>query len=196
MIDFLKGDIASCGKGFVVIEASGVGYYVNVPDSEEYRALKTGGSVKLMTVMSLNDGIPEMFGFLNAIERKFFLEIRSVSSFGARLSMAAISAMPLTRIAEAILSGDKKALKSIPGMGDKKAERLILELKNSPIMKESASSCCLICDSGSELADAEEALCGLGCSPEYAHEYALCALSENPSADAEAIIARALELMK
>lgn len=203
MLEYLRGRLVEAGGGFAVIDMNGFGCRVSVPDTEEYRSLPPGETITLRAALIVNDGMPEVFGFLTETERELFMTVKSVGSFGAKISMACVSHMAPSALAGAISSGDRKALRKIPGMGDKKADRLILELRGNALVSMLAEA-----SPGADpaekpedgakdaAADAAKALEGLGCSAQEAASAVKRAIAENGPLSLDDLVAKALEAMK
>jgi Holliday junction DNA helicase RuvA len=127
-IEYLRGKACSIAPGYVVVEVGGVGIgvYVPRPFSE---GLKEGEEVVLHSHLHLKEGVVELYGFPSQEERDLFKLLISISGVGPRTGMALISGIGVRGIYEAISSGDAKAISSIPGIGRRTAERIVVELK-------------------------------------------------------------------
>jgi Holliday junction DNA helicase RuvA len=111
-----------------VMTASGVGYELHVPLTVFERLPREGEQVELRTYYVVREDSAELFGFLEASERMLFGKLLSASGVGPRLALNMLSTMAPQHLVTAITMKDIAALKRIPGLGAKKAERLILEL--------------------------------------------------------------------
>ena len=136
MIDFIKGKAEEIGNGFIVIETGGLGYFVNTPNSPKYSEIELNSEIKLNTILQISENSADIYGFLSKDEKELFTIIRSISSFGPKLALALLSSITIRDLIEAILNEDKKALKKIPGMGEKKIDRMIIELKQKEKFKQ------------------------------------------------------------
>lgn len=131
MIAHIKGKVDSLQKGKVIVDVAGIGYLLNIPSSSDYENLKADMSIKFYTHLNSTESGLDLYGFLSEREKDLFLMLTAISSFGPKLALSIISSMPPSELAYAVASGNKPLLKKIPGLGDKKAERLMLELKGN-----------------------------------------------------------------
>jgi holliday junction DNA helicase RuvA len=111
-----------------VMTGGGVGYELQIPLGVFERLPREGGEVELRTVQVVREDSVELFGFMDHAERVVFSRLLSASGVGPRLALNILSSMPPERIVRAIRDKDIAALRQIPGLGVKKAERLVLEL--------------------------------------------------------------------
>jgi len=129
MYHHISGVLTSKSPGEAVIEAAGVGYKIQIPVST-YEALPSSGKpVTLLTHLHVTDDALTLFGFRSTEERTFFLQlIGHVSGVGPKVALAVLSGAPLNHTLQAIRLGDVALLKSIRGVGDATAKRIVLEL--------------------------------------------------------------------
>jgi holliday junction DNA helicase RuvA len=111
-----------------VMTGGGVAYELQIPLGVFERLPREGGEVELRTVQIVREDSVELFGFMDHAERVVFSRLLSASGVGPRLALNILSSMPPERIVRAIRDKDIAALRQIPGLGAKKAERLVLEL--------------------------------------------------------------------
>ncbi len=131
MIVSLRGRLTEAGVLRVVIEASGVGYEVNVPVSTAERLPQVGSEVFLLIHHVFREDGQALYGFAAAEERDFFrLLVEKVSGVGPKMALNIISRLPLPVLRDAIVRGDVALLSQCPGVGKKTAERLVVELKD------------------------------------------------------------------
>lgn len=114
----------------VVVEAAGVGYSLRV-SSETLRSVPAAGNEVFLhaETISRDDGI-SLYGFASEEERDLFSQLIAVSGVGPKVAMAALSGGPHRELVSAIVGGDTKRFQSVPGIGKRTAERIILELKD------------------------------------------------------------------
>jgi Holliday junction DNA helicase RuvA len=111
-----------------VMTPGGVAYELLIPLSVYERLPREGGDVELRTYHVVREDSAELFGFMDNSERTLFGRLLSASGVGPRLALNMLSALTPDRLVAAITTKDIAALKRIPGLGAKKAERLVLEL--------------------------------------------------------------------
>ena len=129
MIAMLTGQLVSKGTEQIIIEVGGgVGYRVLIPLSTFY-ALPDDGTVKLHIHTHVREDALLLYGFLTADERSLFILLLSVAGVGPKLALNILSHASPEDLRQAISGSDVKRLATLPGIGKKSAERLVLELK-------------------------------------------------------------------
>ncbi|MBI2094030.1 MAG: hypothetical protein HYT88_04835 [Candidatus Omnitrophica bacterium] len=135
MISRLRGIVREVAELHVLLDVGGVSYEVFMPVSL-LRALPErlgpNGAVELVTFhyqqLEVGRGIPVLVGFLNEIEREFFLRFISVSGVGPRAALKALN-QPIATIAQGIDEGDLALLRSLPGIGEQRAKEIVAKLQ-------------------------------------------------------------------
>ena len=130
MIASLEGIIDAVSKDSLIVNVNGIGFKVAVTTSVLSEMGITGREVKLYTHFHIREDDMSLFGFGSLDELKLFETLISVSGLGPKTGMAMLSAMSADQVAMAIASGSVEMLTTIPGIGKKTADRLILELKD------------------------------------------------------------------
>jgi Holliday junction DNA helicase RuvA len=131
MIGRLRGRVLSDEVEGVVIDVHGVGYEVTVPLGTLGRApANEAGEVTLFVHTHVREDVFSLFGFATDTDRLAFRVLIGVSSVGPKTAIAVLSALPAGDLARAIAAKDVGKLMSIPGIGKKSAERLVLELRD------------------------------------------------------------------
>lgn len=129
MISRVRGTLVRRDLGVVEIEtASGITYELLIPLTVYERLPREGGEVELRTYHVVREDAQELYGFLEASERALFARLLSASGVGPRLALNMLSTMSPQRLIAAITGRDIAALRQIPGLGAKKAEKLTVEL--------------------------------------------------------------------
>ncbi|MCE1248580.1 MAG: Holliday junction branch migration protein RuvA [Firmicutes bacterium] len=166
MIYQLTGKTVFTSPGFAVIDVNGVGYGVNIPDRLIGTTVTAGNEVTLHTVTILRQDDISLFGFISGMDREFFRMLINIPRIGPKGALKILSSAASVQLMQLILSGDKKSLAKIPGVGAKVSDRLILELqeKVKKTLDESGEECDDIFE------EAVEVLLGLGCSVQEARE--------------------------
>ena len=170
MIQRLRGQLVEKDAEGVVLDVAGVGYRASASASSLRALPPIGEECVLHTRMVVREDAMLMFGFADRGERAAFDSLTAVSKVGPKLALAILSAMNPQEVAEAVGRGDVVKLASVPGLGRKTAERLVLELrgKNLASLDPGISGG----DVGGPYVEAREGLTALGYSLEEA-EYAL-----------------------
>jgi holliday junction DNA helicase RuvA len=135
MIALINGKIAYKGISSIVVDASGVGYRIFIPLTTFYELPEAGEHVTLHVHTHVKQDAINLFGFYTIQERDLFQLMISVSGIGPKTAMNILSGITSNNLLQAISRGDLGKLISIPGVGRKMAERLILELKEKVIKK-------------------------------------------------------------
>jgi holliday junction DNA helicase RuvA len=134
MINFLNGTIAEINGLNLTIEVGGVGMAVSV-SSNTLTGKRVGDAIKIPTVMIVREDAMLLYGFADEAEREMFSLLRSVSGIGPKGALTAVSVLGARELQKAILNQDLEKIQSIPGVGKKSGQRMILELseKISPL---------------------------------------------------------------
>ena len=135
MIALINGKIAYKGISSIVVDVSGVGYRIFIPLTTYYELPEAGKPVTLHVHTHVKQDAINLFGFYTIPERDLFQLMISVSGIGPKIAMNILSGIAANDLLQAISRGDLGKLISIPGVGRKMAERLILELKEKVIKK-------------------------------------------------------------
>lgn len=154
MINHLNGKLIEKNPAYCIIECGGVGYFVNI-SLHTFSQLGENEAIRLLTHLHITEDAHTLFGFHQEEERKLFRSLITVSGIGCNTARMMLSSMNPTEIESCIASEDISRLKKIKGIGEKTAQRLVLELKGK-IRKESNVSGMI-----SSLSVREEALSAL-----------------------------------
>ncbi|HEX6901798.1 MAG TPA: Holliday junction branch migration protein RuvA [Thermoanaerobaculia bacterium] len=139
MIGHLQGQLLKATPERVLLDVQGVGYEVHVPLSTWYEIERRRGDERIRLHIHTHmreDGIT-LFGFWTEREKLIFQRLIAVSGIGPRLAQVTLSGMPPDDLLAAIAAGDLGRLATIPGVGKKTAERMVLELREK--MRELAA---------------------------------------------------------
>ena len=130
MIDFIEGRIAAKEPGKLVVQTGGLGFALKVSHQTLSSLPPQGDMVTVYTNMQVREDDISLYGFSDKDERAFFELLIQVSGVGPKLALAILSAFPVATIKKALVLGDLATLGSIPGIGKKTAQRMVLELKD------------------------------------------------------------------
>jgi Holliday junction DNA helicase RuvA len=130
MIAALAGTLITKTPQSVILDVHGVGYEVFTSLQTYYRLPELKQTVRLHTYTHVREDALVLYGFLATDEKAAFLLLTSVSGVGPRLGLALLSGLSVAELATAIRAGDARRLSSVPGIGQKTAARLILELQS------------------------------------------------------------------
>jgi len=177
MIHRLRGQLVEKDREGVVIDVGGVGYRASTSAATLRTLPSIGEECVLHTRMVVREDAMLLFGFADRGERAAFDSLTAVSKVGPKLALSILSAMGPQEVAEAVGRGDVVKLASVPGLGRKTAERLVLELRGKNLAAFDPGI--LGGDVGGPYVEAREALTALGYSMEEAEK----ALKEVPPQD-------------
>jgi len=130
MIALLTGVIAHKSPDHIILDVHGVGYRVLIPFSTYYELPDEGGNAVLHIHTSVREDAIQLYGFRTSLEKSFFQLLISVSGVGPKMARDILSNIQPAPLAQALAQGDIHKLSTIPGIGKKTAERLVLELKD------------------------------------------------------------------
>ncbi|HBO84290.1 MAG: Holliday junction DNA helicase RuvA [Deltaproteobacteria bacterium GWC2_42_11] len=130
MIAHIKGKIIHKSVESLIVDVGGIGYEVHIPLSTYYKLPDIHEHVSLNTYTHLKEDAIQLYGFLTHREKEIFQLLISVSGVGPRLARNILSGCDADELTSALSNSDIPKLKSIPGIGGKTAERLIVELKD------------------------------------------------------------------
>jgi Holliday junction DNA helicase RuvA len=130
MIALLTGLIAHKSPDHIILDVQGVGYRVHIPFSTYYELPEEGGTATLHIHTSVREDAILLYGFRTRLEKSFFQLLLGVSGVGPKLARDILSNIQPGPLAQALAQGDLNKLSTIPGIGKKTAERLVLELKD------------------------------------------------------------------
>jgi Holliday junction DNA helicase RuvA len=130
MISHLSGNLLAKHATSVIVEVGGVGYEVTIPVTTFYDLGDVGAGVRLNIYMHVREDALQLFGFRTLRERELFTLLISVSGIGPKSAVAMLSGMSADEIVTAIRTNNYARLTSIPGVGRKTAERMVIELRD------------------------------------------------------------------
>lgn len=132
MIAHLQGKLVEKTPTEVVIDCGGVGYLINI-SLHTYSLLPNNDHIKLFTYLQVKEDSHTLYGFVEKSEREIFKLLLSVSGIGASIARTMLSSLNPKQITNAIASADVVTIQSIKGIGNKTAQRVILDLKEKVI---------------------------------------------------------------
>jgi len=187
VIALISGVVAVRRSDHVVVDCSGVGYRLAVSTQTLRQVPTVGGQVVLHTHMVVRDDALALYGFASEDERDLFLMLLGVQSVGPKVALAVLSGGPPRELLATLAAGDAARLQSVPGIGKRTAERIIVELREKVgvTLPDHAIS---VTRGDDPLSLAREGLLGLGYTLSEADELLDGAEGERP----EDLIAHAL----
>ena len=130
MIAFLRGRVLDKQPNRLIVDVQGVGYDVYVPLSTFYEAGDAGAEITLRVHTHVREDALQLYGFLTLFEQQVFERLIAVSGIGPKLAISVLSGIDSRELVGAVQRGNVARLTSIPGIGKKTAERIVLELRD------------------------------------------------------------------
>jgi Holliday junction DNA helicase RuvA len=189
VIASVSGEVLVRRADYVVVDAAGVGYRLAVSAETLKSVPARGKRATLHSHLVARDDNLSLYGFASEEERDLFLHLISVSGVGPKVAMAALSGGPVRELLRAIAAGDAKRFQSVPGIGKRTSERIIVELREK-VAGEIKGDADGVVEAGDEnpRAMAREGLLNLGYTPPEAERL----LDEAQGESAEEIVQSAL----
>jgi|LSQX01.3.fsa_nt_gb Holliday junction DNA helicase RuvA len=200
MFSYIKGRLAEVGTETVVIENGGLGWLINVPTTVINRLPAGESEVKMYVCMIVRDETPKFYGFLEKDEQMLFEMLLSVTGIGPKAALSILSTLAPAEFFLAIINENLKVLTRAPGIGQKSARRLIVELKEKvselskaafPLAGTEASGT----RTGDPASEAMAALLALGYTGTEAQQALQKVSKRGENLNAEEIIRRALSAL-
>ena len=129
MIAYLEGKLIEKNPTLLILEVNGVGYAVNIPVSTYGSLVETGQMVKILTYDLVREDELKLYGFSTKPEKELFELLIAVNGVGPRMALSILSCISVQEFQRSVLQEDLDVLTAISGVGKKKAQRLIVELK-------------------------------------------------------------------
>lgn len=200
MIAYLSGKLLEKHTNAAIVETNGVGYEVAIPLSTFYELGDVGSDVSLRIYTHVREDAIQLFGFKTLRERDLYLRLISVQGIGAKSGITMLSGMSADEIIMAIRTNDLARLTSIPGVGRKTAERLVIELRDKVgelsgdgTALDAASRTALPADAVFE--DALSALVNLGYQRAAAEKALNQAAQEGTEISVQKLLRRSLQIL-
>ena len=161
MITYVSGPVAHRNPSFVVIEAGGIGYHVNI-SLYTYAKIEKSERAKLLTHFHVKEDQQTLFGFYDETERNLFRLLISVSGVGPATALVVLSTMNPEEVQAAVLGEDVASIRKVKGIGPKTAQRIILDLKDKMLKENVVAPTMLTPQSNTLRSEALSALVNLG----------------------------------
>lgn len=130
MYSYIKGELVEIMDDTIVVEAGQIGYNIHIPASMTGNFAGIGQDVKIYTYLHVKEDDMKLYGFLTRDDLNIFKLLLGVSGIGPKGALAVLSVMTPDDLRFAVLGEDAKSISKAPGIGNKTAQRVILELKD------------------------------------------------------------------
>ncbi len=200
MIEYIRGIVDEVTPTMAVIEASGVGYALNI-SLNTYTAIQNKKEARLFVYEVIREDAYLLFGFSTRTERSIFELLLGVSGVGGQTARMVLSAFTPSDLANIVQTEDVNSLKSVKGIGPKAAQRIIVDLKDkmdsfigsdSGIKGDNSNASSI----SPLVEEAVQALVVLGFSPAPTQKVVLDIVKQSPTTEISDIIKKALKMLK
>lgn len=201
MIAFLSGKLLEKQATTVIVDVGGVGYEVSIPLSTFYELGEVGTDVELRIYTHVREDALQLFGFQTERERQLYLKLISVQGIGAKSGISMLSGMSADELIVAIRTDNLARLTSIPGVGKKTAERIVIELRDklndisSASIEDRALSAQTNAPADAVYDDALSALTNLGYQRNAAEKALKQSVQEGTEMSVQKLLRRSLQLL-
>ncbi|OGT32976.1 MAG: Holliday junction DNA helicase RuvA [Gammaproteobacteria bacterium RIFCSPHIGHO2_02_FULL_39_13] len=166
MITHLSGLLLDKKPPLLTIDVNGIGYEVHAPMSTFYQLPDVGNKITLLTHFVVREDAQLLFGFQSEQERKLFRALIKVNGVGPKLALTILSGIETDDFVACIHAQDDARLTTIPGIGKKTAERLVIEMRDALSQWHVVK----LVDPNQAIQDAISALTALGYKPQEAKQ--------------------------
>ncbi|MEX0968374.1 MAG: Holliday junction branch migration protein RuvA [Bacteroidia bacterium] len=191
MYAYIEGKVTFRNPAYVVIDAGGVGYQLNI-SLYTYEKLNGLERARLYTHLAVREDAHVLFGFFSEAERSLFLRLTSVSGIGPNTARMLLSSLSPTEVTTAIMDGNVSLLTTVKGIGAKSAQRIVVDLRDA-LQKDTPEFIQDVAEGGSAKQEALSALAALGFAPGPSEKAISKALKVNQDLNVEALIKQALK---
>jgi holliday junction DNA helicase RuvA len=164
MIAFLTGRVVRKGAAYALLDVGGVGYRLAMTTGSLSALPAEGDEVTVWTHLYVREDELSLFGFENEAEKESFEQLITVSGVGPKVALATLSALTPDALAQAVAVDDVAMISTVPGIGKKTAQRIILELKDKLGVSELGATAARRAGGGAALAETSDALLAMGFS--------------------------------
>ncbi|GAB92799.1 Holliday junction branch migration protein RuvA [Gordonia rhizosphera] len=195
MIASVRGPVVDIALDHVIIDCAGLGYRVLVTPAT-VSSLRRGEEATLLTSMIVREDSMTLYGFTEPDARSLFTLLQTVTGVGPRLAMAILAVLEPAALRRALAESDVKALTTVPGVGKRVGERLVVELRDKVEVPAAPGGDAVAVIGGSAVRDqVADALVGLGFTAGPADKAVAAVLADAPDADASTVLRKSLALL-
>ena len=128
MINYIEGKLVEKTPTYAIVDCSGIGYFINI-SLNTFTKINKIDSCKIYTHLAIREDAHTLFGFATEEERRVFRQLISVSGVGANTARLILSSLTTEEIQQAIVNSNVSLLQKVKGIGEKSAQRIIVDLK-------------------------------------------------------------------
>ncbi len=193
MYDYIKGQLDRLTPAAAVVEAGGVGYYINI-SLQTFSSIESATEVKLYTHFIVREDVQVLYGFYTLEEREVFRALIGVSGVGGNTARMILSTFSSDEVRSIIATGQADVLKSVKGLGIKTAQKIIVELRDKLGVSATEEVALPIRAAANETySEALSALVMLGFTKPASEKVLRTLIKEQPQAHVEELIRMALK---
>lgn len=193
MYDYIKGQLDRLTPAAAVVEAGGVGYYINI-SLQTFSSIESATEVKLYTHFIVREDAQVLYGFYTLEEREVFRALIGVSGVGGNTARMILSTFSSDEVRSIIVTGQADVLKSVKGLGIKTAQKIIVELRDKLGVSATEEVVLPIRAAANETySEALSALVMLGFTKPASEKVLRTLIKEQPQAHVEELIRMALK---
>ena len=194
MYRYIRGILVETHEEHVIVEVHGIGYYIAIAPGLSEKLSPNQSEVCLHVAFVIREFSQTLYGFLDKAERDLFENLLDISGVGPKLALNIVGKMGYHALQEAIIQKNVSLLCTIPGIGKKTAERLLLELKGARLAP--ASTIQIETSHPKHIQDAISALINLGYSPQASKSAVFQTTQDTPDlVDVGSVISKSLQLL-
>ncbi len=195
MYEYISGKVAELAPTYAVVEAAGVGYYINI-SLQTFSAVEHADNVRLYVHFVVREDAQTLYGFATKEEREFFRSLISVSGVGGNTARTILSTYSPSELRNIIAAENAVLLKNVKGLGLKTAQKIIVELSGKmALMGQQAAAYMSAAVQGGIYDEAMAALTMLGFQRAASDKALKAILKESPSIAVEEAVRQALRRM-
>ncbi len=129
LIDYIKGELTKKDQNAITVEAAGIGYEVFIPVSTYSQLPSLNQQVRVLIYFHVREDMHRLYGFASEAERTIFINLIGVNKIGPRVGLSVLSELSVEQIVEAVRAQNPAWFASVSGIGQKTAQRMVMELK-------------------------------------------------------------------
>lgn len=194
MIAHIDGKLVQKTPTYVVVDCGGVGYAIHI-SLNTYEQIGSSERLKLFTHQVIKEDSHTLFGFMDEAERTLFVQLLSVSGVGPNTARLMLSSLKPNDIKQAIIAGNWALIKTVKGIGEKTAQKVVIDLKNKIKGDEQVGDLSLVATKNVLMEEALAALIMLGFSKNEAEKGLQRVRQQNPQYTVEELVKHTLKIL-
>jgi Holliday junction DNA helicase RuvA len=194
VISHIEGKLTEKTPTYVVIDCGGVGYAIHI-SLHTFEQIGAGERLKLLTHLVIKEDSHTLYGFMQEDERLLFTQLISVSGVGTNTARLMLSSLKPNDIKQAISESNWALIKTVKGIGEKTAQKVVIDLKNKVHKTDQSGSLAFTSARNSKVEEALAALLMLGFSKNEAEKGIMKIKQQNPEYSVEELVKQTLKIL-